>query len=91
MSHMHGHTHREAVLECMAHAIEQMEDVRRMVEEGQDCSDVLVEISAVTTTLHGAAKHILKDHLEHCIVDAVQKGDQGALQSLQAAIDRFIR
>ena len=36
-------------------------------------------------------KIILKDHMEHCIVDAVQENDREALTRLSQAIDRFVR
>ncbi len=90
-SHSHSHTQTKAVLNRMARVIGHMESVRRMVEDGRDCSEVLVQISAVTAALQGVAKTILKDHLEHCIVDAVREGDEEALKKLNAAIDQFIR
>ena len=34
---------------------------------------------------------ILHDHIEHCIVDAVESGDMKALEELNAAIDQFIK
>lgn len=89
--HTHSHTQTKAVLNRMARAIGHMESVRRMVENGRDCSEVLVQISAVTAALQGIAKTILKDHLEHCIVDAVKEGDEDALKRLNEAIDQFIR
>lgn len=38
---------------------------------------------------HG--KVILKDHLEHCIVHAVEDGDTEMLTELSDAIDRFVK
>ena len=34
---------------------------------------------------------ILQDHIEHCIVDAVESGDHEALEELSRAIDRFVK
>lgn len=89
--HVHSHTQTKAVLNRMARVIGHMESIRRMVEDGRDCSEVLIQISAVNAALQGVAKTILKDHLEHCIVDAVQEGDKEAIEKLNAAIDQFIR
>ena len=95
LRHMHGHTHPHtqtaAVLERMARVIGQMETIRQLIEEGEDCSEVLMRISAVDAALQDVARTVLKDHLEHCIVDAVQEGDREALEKLNAAIDQFIR
>ena len=41
--------------------------------------------------LIGVGRAILKDHISHCIVDAVEAGDQEAIQALNDAIDRFMR
>ena len=75
----------------MARLIGHLQSVRRMVEEGRDCSEVLLQISAVDAALKNVGKIILKDHLEHCIVDAVQENDREALARLEQAIDRFVR
>ena len=75
----------------LARAIGHLEKVRAMVEEGYDCSEVLIQLSAVRSALNNTGKLILKDHLEHCLVDAVQTGDMEAVQELSKAIDQFIK
>ena len=64
---------------------------RRCSTAGRDCSEVLVQLSAVDSAIKGVSRIILKDHLEHCIVDAVRDNDQEALDQLNRAIDRFIK
>ena len=54
-------------------------------------SDVLMQLSAVIGALQSIAKVILKDHLDHCVVDAVQSGDTQTLDDFKKAIDRYIR
>ena len=92
-SHGHAHTHQntKAVLNRLSRAIGHMESVRRMVEEGRDCSEVLVQLSAVKAAINNTAKVILKDHIEHCLVDAVESGDHEAIEELTGAIDRFMK
>lgn len=90
-THVHTHTQTKAVLNRMARLIGHLQSVRRMVEEGRDCSEVLLQISAVDAALKNVGKIILKDHMEHCIVDAVQDNDREALARLEQAIDRFVR
>ena len=90
-THVHTHTQTKAVLNRMARLIGHLQSVRRMVEEGRDCSEVLLQISAVDAALKNVGKIILKDHMEHCIVDAVQDNDREALARLGQAIDRFVR
>ena len=88
--HGHGHTHTQtkAVLNRLSRAIGHLESVKRMVEDGRDCTEVLVQLAAVRSALNSTAKIILKDHIEHCIA-GVDSGDH-ALEELNEAIDKFI-
>lgn len=90
-NHTHTHTNTKAVLNRLSRAIGHMESIKRMVEDGRDCSEVLVQLSAVKAAINNTAKVILKDHIEHCLVDAVESGDHEAIGELTAAIDRFMK
>ncbi len=92
-THPHGHSHpnSRAVVNRLSRAIGHLEMVKRMVEDGRDCNDVLIQLAAVRSALHNTGKVILKDHLEHCIVDAVQSGDLDSIEELNQAIDQFMK
>ena len=62
-----------------------------MVERGEDCSQVLIQLAAVRSALGSTGKIILKDHIEHCLVDAIETGDKEMVQQLNRAIDQFIK
>ena len=89
--HTHSHAHTKAVLNRLSRAIGHMESIRRMVEDGRDCSEVLIQLSAVKSAINNTGKIILQDHIEHCIVDAVENGDKEAFKELEKAIDRFMK
>ena len=89
----HGHVHEntQAVLNRLSRAIGHLESVRKMVADGRDCSEVLIQLSAVKSAINNTGKIILQDHIEHCIVDAVEHGDKDAIKELERAIDRFMK
>lgn len=89
--HTHSHTHTKAVLNRLSRAIGHLERVRSMVEQGQDCSEVLIQLAAVRSALTNTGKVILKDHIDHCIVDAVEEGNLQAIADLERAIDQFMK
>jgi CsoR family transcriptional regulator, copper-sensing transcriptional repressor len=89
--HKHSHQNTKAVINRLSRASGHLESVKRMVEEGKDCSEVLIQLSAVIAALNNTGKVILKDHMEHCIVDAVVSGDKKAIENLNKAIDSFIK
>ena len=94
-SHGHGHTHTHentrAVLNRLSRAIGHLQSVKRMVEEGRDCSEVLIQIAAVRSAIDNTGKIILQDHLKHCIIDAAKEGDQQAIDDLCQAIDKYMK
>ena len=96
-SHAHSHTHThspehtKAVINRMNRAIGHMEAVRTMVEDGRDCSEVLIQIAAVRSAINNIGKLILKEHISHRVVDAVETGDEQCLTDLEDAINKFIK
>lgn len=89
--HKHSHAQTKAVLNRLSRAIGHLESIKRMVEDGRDCSEVLIQLSAVKSAINNTGKIILQDHIEHCIVDAVEHGDREAIKELEKAIDRFMK
>ena len=89
--HTHTHTQTKAVLNRLSRAIGHLESVKRMVENGQDCAEVLIQLAAVKSAINNTGKLILKDHIEHCLVDAVEHGDQTSIDHLKRAIEQFIK
>ncbi len=89
---MNGHTHEntKAVLNRMSRAIGHMNAVKKMIEEGRDCSEVLIQLSAIRSEITGVSNVILKDHIDHCIVDAVRENDENAIEDLKGAIDKLL-
>lgn len=89
-SHQHPHKETKAVLNRMSRLIGHLESIKRMVEDGRDCSEVLIQIAAVRSALDGVSRIILKDHIDHCIKEAVMENDMETIENLKNAIDKFI-
>ena len=87
---MEKHEHTDAVLHRLARASGHLDAVRRMIEEGRDCSEVLIQLSAVRAELANAGKVILKDHIDHCVVRAVRENDEESIRLLKGAIDSLL-
>ena len=89
----HGHVHenQKAVVNRLARAIGHLEKVKRMVESGVDCAEVLIQLAAVRSAIDNTGKIILQDHLRHCIVDAVERDDRQAIDDLCNAIDKYMK
>jgi DNA-binding FrmR family transcriptional regulator len=90
--HAHEHKYRKQIVNRLAKIEGHLRAVKDMTAEGRDCSEVLLQIAAVQKALDGAAKLLLKDHLESCVVDAVHHGNQEkVIHDLNKALDNYIR
>lgn len=89
--HIHSEEEKRAVVNRLSRAIGHLEKVKEMVERDSDCSDVLIQLAAVKSAVNNTGKVILKNHIDHCVVEAVEHGDTEAITALNDAIDKFIK
>lgn len=87
---MHTHKPTQAVINRMSRAIGHMNAVKKMIEDGRDCSEVLIQLSAIKSEIAGVSKVILKDHINHCVVDAVRENDIETIEQLLNAVDKLL-
>ena len=89
--HHHDEEHMKAISNRLSKAIGHLESVKKMVEDDRDCTEVLIQLAAVRSAINNCGKEILKEHISHCIVHAVQDDDQEAIAELNEAIDKFMK
>lgn len=87
----HKHPNHKQLINRMSRIVGHSEAIKKMLEEEKECSDILIQIAAVKSALNNVGKLVLKDHMNHCIVEAVENNDQQALKKLDEAIDKFIK
>ncbi len=63
--------------------------VRQMVVDEKDCADILLQLSAIESSVQKLSKAILKNHIEHCVKDSVTNGDLTALDKLNQVLDKY--
>ena len=69
------HNDKPKLLNRLSRIEGQVRGIARMVEEDRYCIDILTQIQAVRAALGRVESELLKDHLNHCIVAAIQGGD----------------
>jgi CsoR family transcriptional regulator, copper-sensing transcriptional repressor len=86
------HPSHKQVVNRLARIEGHVRGVKRMVEEGASCPDVLVQIAALRSALAGVGRLVLTDHIRHCMTDVSDEGgSEAAYNSLQESLERFIR
>jgi CsoR family transcriptional regulator, copper-sensing transcriptional repressor len=87
----HTHEHHQQVLNRLARIEGHVRAIKRMVEEDTPCPDVLTQIAAVRSALNGVGRVILEDHIQTCMIEAVERDDyQRSVRDLKNSLDKFI-
>ena len=90
-----GYTTKKDAVQRRLRRIEgQVRGLERMVDEDTYCIDVLTQVSAATRALESVALQLLRDHLSHCVRQAVARGGPEAdakVAEAHEAIERLVR
>lgn len=89
--HVHDEADKKAVINRLSKAIGHLEKVKQMVEQDEDCSDVLIQIAAVRSAINNTGKLILNQHIEHCVLHAIEDGDMETINKMNEAIRVFVK
>lgn len=54
----------------------QVRGLQRMVDEDRYCPDVLTQLSSVQEALRAVGQALMRNHLKHCVTQAVRKGSK---------------
>lgn len=94
-THTHGHYHdpeeKKKQIARISRVIGHLQHVKKMMEKDEDCSDVLMQLTATKSALNGLGKDIIKEHLNHCIIHAIEDGETEALDDFQKAIQKYLK
>jgi len=74
----HKTTHGEN-LARLARIEGQVRGVRRMIEEGEYCIDIITQVQAAQSALGSVARNILEKHLDTCVTEALQSKSRSAV------------
>ncbi len=68
----------------------QVRGLQRMIEEGQDCGDIITQLSAARSALDRVGFMILSHRMEECLQKRLEHGEN-AKESMQDAMRLFLR
>lgn len=70
--------------------IGQLNGVKKMIEDGVGCEDVLTQLNAVNGGLHKLSFLMLDQHVRHCVREGIEKGAADeTIESLCEAVESF--
>ena len=92
-SHGHSHTHTQtkAVLNRLSRAIGHLESVKRMVEDGRDCTEVLIQLAAVRGQLDSICSSLMVQYAEQFAEDYRRTGNTELLNDFKTELAKAIK
>lgn len=72
---MHGHA-KASVLKRLNRIEGQIRGLSRMVEVDRYCIDIVTQVAAARAALKRVEEEILRDHVAHCVQDAIRSGNK---------------
>lgn len=91
-----GHTTRhDESLDRLARAEGQVRGIRRMVQEGAYCVDIITQIQAAQSALAAVGRQILRKHVDHCVAEALRSGSKAEADEktdeLMTVFERYMK
>ncbi|MEA4919610.1 MAG: metal-sensing transcriptional repressor [Clostridiaceae bacterium] len=85
------HSHYSKALDNRLASVEGLiGGIRRMMADGRDCEEILLQLSAAESAISKVAKIVLKDHFNHCVREGIENGDKEAIESFNNILDKYI-
>jgi len=89
--HIHDEESLRQIINRLSRIEGQVRGIKTMVNEHRPCPEVLNQIAAVRGAISGVAKIILENHLEECLIRAVERGNlETEIDELKDALNRFL-
>lgn len=69
----------------------QVEGIKRMINDGRYCPDILTQLRAVRAAVKGVELNVLEKHLQHCVSDAMKSGSDIAADEKIAELKDILK
>lgn len=69
----------------------QVRGVEGMLENDAYCTDVLIQVSAITSALNSFNKALLANHIRTCVVDNIRQGNDEVIDELVTTMQKLMK
>ena len=69
----------------------QIRGIKKMVEEDVYCTDILMQVSAVSAALNSFNKVLLANHINTCVADNIKKGNMDVVNELVTTLQKLMK
>ena len=69
----------------------QVRGIKKMVENGTYCTDILIQVSAVNAALNSFNKELLGNHIRTCVKENIQAGNDEVVEELVSTLQKLMK
>ena len=69
----------------------QVRGIEGMLEKDAYCTDILIQVSAITSALNSFNKALLANHIKTCVVDNIRQGNDDVIDELVNTMQKLMR
>ena len=69
----------------------QVRGVENMLENDAYCTDILVQVSAITSALNSFNKVLLANHMKTCVADNIREGNDEVIDELVCTLQKLMK
>ena len=69
----------------------QVRGVERMLENDAYCTDILIQVSAITSALNSFNKALLANHMRTCVADNIRQGNDEVIDELVTTLQKLMK
>ena len=69
----------------------QVRGVKNMVEKDAYCTDILIQVSAITAALNSFNKVLLANHIRTCVAQDIKNGNDEGVDELVTTLSKLMK
>lgn len=69
----------------------QVRGVEGMLEADAYCTDILIQVSAISSALKSFNKVLLANHMKTCIAEGIRKGDDSVIDEFVLTLQKLMK
>ena len=69
----------------------QVRGVENMLADGAYCTDILMQVSAITSALNSFNKVLLANHVKTCVAENIREGNEDVVDELVAVLQKLMK
>ncbi len=69
----------------------QVRGVEGMLESGAYCTDILMQVSAISSALNSFNKVLLGNHVKTCVAENIRSGNDEVIDELVTALQKLMK